>query len=293
MAIINLENEFLQVVLNPEHGASVLKFLVKKDKDWISLMPDSQVSFLMIPYSNRIENGTFSFEGKQYQLANKEKHAIHGDVRIRNWSIKNVSSDYICCEFDSNSYSDINWPWSFKVCVEYQLIKNVFCSRLILLNQDKTTMPAGLGWHPYFNRNLTQKQESVFLSMKVKSAYPDAYNNRIPSGYPIPLTSEQDFSTEKLLNPNYFLDTCFYGYDGNGYISWPKTGIKLNFQCSACTHLVIYTPLEQPYFAVEPVTNANNGINFYTQNEFQSGIISLSPKKIFEATFKQEVNILK
>ena len=41
--------------------------------------------FLMVPYSNRIEDGRFSFLKKNYQLDNADQHAIHGDVRERPW----------------------------------------------------------------------------------------------------------------------------------------------------------------------------------------------------------------
>jgi aldose 1-epimerase len=154
-------------------------------------------------------------------------------------------------------------------------------------------MPAGMGWHPYYNRVLSRAGEVVHLCMKVKAAYPDANGNRIPSGPAESLTPAQDFSTEKPLAPDYFLDTCFQGYDGQGYIVWPLSGIRVSFQCSPeCTHLVIFNPLNKPYFAVEPVTNATNGVNLYSQGELQSGIVSLPPGKSFEARFEQRVDIL-
>ena len=293
MTAITLANEFLRVVVDPEKGASVVAFSALKAGAWLSLLPDSNPGFLMIPYSNRIENGRFSFEGSQYQLAPGEDHAIHGDVHLRSWTPNTISPSHISCQFSAAAYPDINWPWPFEARVDYQLRENVFASRLVLWNRGDTAMPAGMGWHPYFNRVLGQANEVVRLCVKVKAAYPDANGNRIPSGPAGKLTPEQDFSTEKPLAPDNFLDTCFQGYDGHGYIVWPESGIRVSYQCTPeCTHLVIYNPLHQPYFAVEPVTNANNGVNLFSRGETHSGIVSLPPGKSFEAGFEQRVDIL-
>jgi aldose 1-epimerase len=103
--------------------------------------------------------------------------------------------------------------------------------------------------------------------------------------------AEQDFSTERTLDPDYFLDSCFQGYDGDGYILWPESRVKLSFACSPqCTHLVIYNPLQSPVFAVEPVTNANNGANLHARGWPGSGIMLLSPGECLEAQFDLRVS---
>jgi len=188
--------------------------------------------------------------------------------------------------FDSQNFSKVNWPWPFKAQVSYSVRANVFSSSVHLQNNADTTMPAGLGWHPYFNRYISKQNESVNLCMDVKGAYPDSNNNRIPSGPPQPLLNHQDFSKEKPLSPHNFLDTCFYGYNGKGYISWPDSGVKIHYTCSPqCSHLVIYNPSNKPFFAVEPITNANNGVNLYSQGESHSGIVALQPGKCLDVSF--------
>lgn len=276
-----LRTENLKLIVNPKSGASIIAFAVKKNGQWLTLIPET--SFLMIPYSNRIENGKFVFEGKKHQLQNTKEHAIHGDVRSRPWHIENINEQAISCIFDSKEFKDINWPWSFKARVEYFLQDHQLISHLSLTNTSDSNMPAGFGWHPYFSRYLTQRDEPVYLQIKVAKVYPDANGNRIPSGPADVLQENQDFTNEKLLAKNNFLDTCFYGYDGNGYIAWPESGIKLMFKTSSnCSHLVIYNPAED-FFAIEPVTNANNGVNLYTQGDKTSGIVSLAPNKTLEA----------
>ena len=93
-------------------------------------------------------------------------------------------------------------------------------------------MPAGFGWHPYYSRWLTREGEPVQWHFAVAGIYPDANNNRIPSGPAQPPTAAQDFRTAKTLDPANFLDLCCAGYDGNGSITWPESGVTVTYRCS-------------------------------------------------------------
>ena len=192
MSEIILENYLLRLIVDPEKGACILAFFVNKDNSWISLMPDVRsgatdlkaACFLMIPYSNRIENGRFVFEGTEYQLKNKENHSIHGDTRNRAWRIEEADSDKVRFFLNSREHQDINWPWPFDAQVEYFLDQNTFTSKITLWNRGTSVMPAGFGWHPYYNRTLLFEEEPVYLRMSARGVYPDANDNRIPSGPP-------------------------------------------------------------------------------------------------------------
>jgi aldose 1-epimerase len=306
MSTITLENDLLRVCLDPDHGTSIKAFYARQGGAWLPLMPDVRqgssrldaASFLMIPYSNRIENGTFTFEGRRYELEQGERHSIHGDVRSRPWHVAGKTTTRMTCTFDSTQHGNVNWPWPFEAQAEYSLEDNVFSSRLALWNRGETAMPAGFGWHPYFNRKLTLEpeetlgQEDVRLRFKVAGVYPDANDNRIPSGPAQPLPAEQDYSVEKALDPDRFWDACFQGYDGNGHIAWPESGIVLSFACSPeCQHLIVYNP-PFPVFAVEPVTNANNGVNLYAAGWPNSGVVSLTPGECLGARFDMRVDTI-
>lgn len=91
MSMVTLENSQLRLVVDPQQGVNVLAFFVQRAQGWLPVMPDvyggnsdlKASSFVLIPYSNRIEGGRFTFQGQIYQLANAERHASHGDVRGR------------------------------------------------------------------------------------------------------------------------------------------------------------------------------------------------------------------
>jgi aldose 1-epimerase len=299
MSEIIIENNLLRLVVDPDKGACISAFFVNKENSWFSLMPDTRTGssdlkaacFIMIPYSNRIENGRFNFEGKDYQLRNKENHAIHGDTRNRAWRIEGADSSKASFLFGSREHKDINWPWSFDAQVEYYLHQNIFTSKITVWNRSASVMPAGCGWHPYYNRTILFDEEPVYLKMNTRGVYPDAHDNRIPSGPPQLPGREKDFSEEKPLDRSLFLDSCYHGYDGNGYIFWPKSGIKATYKCSSCSHLLVFNPTK-PFFAVEPVTNANNGVNLFSKEEFDSGIVPLAPNESLTASFSLQIDLL-
>ena len=86
------------------------------------------------------------------------------------------------------------------------------------------------------------------------------------------------------------IDACYRGYDGGGYIYWPADGLRLDFDCSSsCSHLIIFNPPSRPYFAVEPVVNANNGVNLLAAGDNGCGVQVLEPGDALEARFQLSV----
>jgi aldose 1-epimerase len=297
MSIVTLESTLLRVYIDPDQGTSLKGLYACKDGNWLALMPDvcqplgrlDAASFLMVPYSNRIEDGAFTFEGQSYQLKGAEQHAIHGDVRTRAWKTVEQTATSLHCTFHSVQYENVNWPWPFEARAEYQIQGSVFSQRLALWNRGDSPMPAGFGWHPYFVRTVTREGEPVHLRFTVAGIYPDANDNRIPSGPARPPSAEQDHSLGKLLDPDDFWDACCQGYDGNGSITWPESGIRLAFDCSPeCSHLVVFNP-PFPIFAMEPVTNANNGVNQLAAGWPDSGVAVLKQGECLGARFDMRI----
>ena len=81
---IALANDHLRTVIDPDQGTSLHSFQVCREGAWLSLMPDVEdpscdlaaASFLMVPYSNRIADGAFTFAGQRYELQNAANHAM-------------------------------------------------------------------------------------------------------------------------------------------------------------------------------------------------------------------------
>ena len=44
------------------------------------------------------------------------------------------------------------WPWAYRATQRFSLTPAALNVEMVVTNESGTTMPAGLGWHPYFPR---------------------------------------------------------------------------------------------------------------------------------------------
>lgn len=298
-----LENEVVKLVISPKIGASIFSFMYKLDGNWINIMrptpyeavvnndPGSFASFNMIPFSNRIEKGILSYEAQTYQLAinNPEGHAIHGEVRNRPWRVKRFNRTKVELEFNSPDYTDISWPFRFKAHLKYEIDENRLLIDTKITNISDVKMPVGMGIHPYFVRNLTGDDDKVLLQLSTKGIYPG--ETPIPVGRWQAIPPQLDFNHERELTTD-FLDKCYRLDTGIAAISWENSGVKLVFHLdSAYKHLVLYCPKDDnQVFALEPVTNCNNGFNMANQGVEDTGTLYLLPGE--EVMSKIRINVV-
>ncbi len=76
--------------------------------------PFGLASFPLVPYSNRIGNGRFEWDGQSIALARNflpEPHSIHGVGFQRPWSVQSRSADAIVLGLEYQPGS--GWPWPF------------------------------------------------------------------------------------------------------------------------------------------------------------------------------------
>jgi hypothetical protein len=77
--------------------------------------PYGTASFPLVPYSNRIGNGKFEWDGKQIGLARNfspEPHSIHGVGFELPWTVRSRADDRIVLELDYRPGAA--WPWPFE-----------------------------------------------------------------------------------------------------------------------------------------------------------------------------------
>ncbi|XLE16582.1 hypothetical protein QYS50_20045 (plasmid) [Deinococcus altitudinis] len=149
-------------------------------------------AFLMLPYSNRIENARFTYEATRHQLRpGDDGHARHGDVRDRPWQVEAASGTGLTCTFDSRRFTDLNWPWAFTARVSYRLQGPVLSVSLSITNADTTAMPAGMGLHPYVQRR--DGPDDPELTFTAKGLYLTDHR-LIPSRAAQAIPAERDFS---------------------------------------------------------------------------------------------------
>lgn len=243
--------------------------------------PLPAASFHMLPYSNRIRDGLFEFQGRKVQLDGAKAHAIHGALRKLPWSITEQTESSLICQTQTNDHTEINWPWPIAARIEQSIEDDLLRSTIRLTNQGDTDMPAGFGWHPYFVREVNGSEAT--LTLPVDGIFPDKVGDCLPDGPAIELPDSHDFRKPRLLDAAQRIDCCLSGLSDQCEIDWQDGGIKISMKASEnCRYLVLFNP-DMPHFAIEPVTNANDAFNLTTEG-IESGTQILTPGQTLEAT---------
>lgn len=247
------------ILIDPKHGASIIKcnfngqnILHPTLDNWHkSLDPFQSSSFPLIPFSNRIQNGSFVFQGKQFQLSRNRKdqaHPIHGYGWSSNWHVDVKSNKR--CEL-SLRYKNNDWPWSFDVKYVLSVDGPSFSQNLKVKNISQTSMPIGIGFHPYF-----PDADNAELRFAV-----DGYWENNEEVLPVKWHTLRNLANFSKLTPlkDLRLDNCFTGWSGTTEVFWPKHSKRLFIEASSnLNHAVIYNPRSDPFFCFEPVSHPNN-----------------------------------
>jgi aldose 1-epimerase len=84
-----------------------------------------------------------------------------------------------------------------------------------------------------------------------------------------------DFANGRTV-PDLNLDHCFAGWDRRARLDWPELGVALTIEADAIfSHLVVAQLAE--VVAVEPVTNANDGVNLMARGDPDHGMLMIAP----------------
>ena len=105
--------------------------------------------------ANRIKDGQFTLDGKQYQLAiNNGTNALHGGptgFNVREWEVVEQSLHSITMHYRSKDGEE-NYPANLDIWVTYALTREGSLSIQYKAQSDATTI-VGLTQHAYFNLN--------------------------------------------------------------------------------------------------------------------------------------------
>lgn len=277
-----LENEFWQVGILPQTGASIAFGRVRHNNAWMDVMrPTAEAdygnasycsSFVMIPWSNRIRDGRFRFNGVDYQLevTAKDGTTIHGDVRNRAWHVDHADQTRIDLHIYSAEHENVNFPFRFSGKANYRLDGRNFYMDLAVKNEDSQPMPAGFGHHPYF-----VKAEGVKLQIPFAQEF--ELVNAMPTKPAVDIRPEVDFRTLRTLGDTV-LDHLLTGRIGSEPARMVYPEVELSFYSDPIfEHGIAFAPPGKPFYAIEPVTNINDGFNLYAQGMANTGVFVLEP----------------
>ncbi len=187
----------------------------------------------MAPWAGRVRNGVFMHQSKQHQLEiNMHPHAIHGTVLDRPWKLIDSGSSSVAMKIDLGA----NWGFAGEATQTISVIDDVIEFRL-MVETDDASMPAQVGWHPWFARPCTL--ETKFAHMYLRDEF------GIPTG-------------EKIAPPAGPYDDCFSGSLSSPNLNFADK-VRLEIETD-CSHWVVY---DEPQHAicVEPQSGPPDGFN--------------------------------
>lgn len=230
-------------------------------------------NYALLPYSNRIKHGivahAFGCNPKPALPKNWADlpHPLHGVGWQLPWRIKQQRGREVVLTLDW--LGGKAWPWPFRGEQQLRLLgRHVLQMDLCLINTGNEPMPAGLGWHPYFmsDAGATLRTTARWMQM--------AGTDGLPTGLTSPPAALAEGRTIAIhdLPP---LDNDFGGWCGEAELCWPqRAGLRMRLQASGALrrHCVIYKPLGENFFCLEPVSHANNALALHTSRAAAMGL---------------------
>lgn len=226
----------------------------------------------LVPYSNRLGYRGFRWQGQDYTTApnfGDNPHSVHGVAWLRAWDVAAFNDAELVLRYEHQP--DAHWPFAFDVQQRFTLTPAQLCVQLAFTNTAPVTQPAGLGWHPYFQKRQRSQLQIALSGRWVSDA------TQLPTHRVAQAGIEGDVS-------QFDFDHCFDGWRGPAHIRDEQFSLQLS---SSLQHLVVYTPRDKDYFCVEPVSHVSDAIHM--ADPLHHGLVALDPGKTAEAWMKLDV----
>jgi aldose 1-epimerase len=224
--------------------------------------PLAMASFPLLPFCNRIRNGSARFEGREIRFppnhpAQDSPHPLHGIGWLKPWSVVQAGTTRATLALEVPASEA--WPWRFSARQEVTLTPQALEVAMTLTNEDTAAMPAGIGHHPYFPHTPGTRLTSPVAGMwrGDEEVMPTALEtggavvDKLSSGV---VLSELD------------LDNNFTGWGHTARVDWPADahGPARSLTLRAdppLDYFVVYCPAGYDHFCAEPVSQCTDWLN--------------------------------
>lgn len=295
--IVSLRTDAAELAVAPGVGGSIAAFRASVRGKWIDCLrpatpaalaardPRRTGCFPLVPFSNRIRAGRFTFEGRDVRLplnSPPAPHALHGHGFQAPWRVVSQGDAALTIE---HRYGQGPWPYPYVARQSFDLGSGGLTVTMTVENEAEEAMPLGLGWHPYFSRTpkarLTATVGKMWQTdaevMPVALVDPPA-THRLGGG----IRPETDV-----------MDNCFTGWNQRAVVDWPEWGAGLTLTADpAFKFLVVFTPPGRDFFCAEPVSNCTDAFNLAAQGRRDTGMIVLPPGGSLRAAMRMVVAAL-
>lgn len=216
----------------------------------------SFASAILFPFPSRIENGTYFFNNKKYQLGINETKggsALHGLVYNKTFTaieqLATNTSAKITLQYTANG-TEKGFPFAYHFIVTYTLTNDFLKMDIQIKNTDNQSFPFAIGWHPYF---FSSNLHNSFLQFKSNKKAIFTENLILKKFEEVIIENPFKIGNKKL-------DDCYPLKENDFYFTTPD--YKIAFTTTQNSFLQLFTPMQNKnVIAIEPITAPSNSFN--------------------------------
>jgi aldose 1-epimerase len=237
----------------------------------------------LFPYPNRVKNGRYSFNDKEFLLPQNDyprNNALHGLVYNKPFKVDgtDIENGEISISYHYQKQHS-GYPFEVLLKNKFQLDENSLSIFTTIANIGSEDIPVGHGWHPYFNTS--PKADGYLLQISGNKHFP-IDEHLIPYGNTEVLNSFSDHSTIGAKELNH----CFKLKENEVQrteLVIPKDRVTVTMITEGYPYLQVYTPPHRNCIALEPQTSIPDAFNNLI------GYRHLRPNEILELGLKIKV----
>jgi len=244
---------------------------------------------VLIPWPNRLQDGSYEFHGRRHQLPLNEPdrhNAIHGLVRWAAWTAAEHEPHRAVMEYVLHPQP--GYPFSLKISIEYALSDRGLEVRTMATNLSTEPCPYGSGAHPYLTLG-TATIDRLILRLPARTVLRSDARG-LPIGTEAVETTEYDFRQSRRISSTV-LDHGFTDLerdeDGIAHVELrdPDHGTQVSLWVDqSYPYLMLFSGDPLPdvcrrSLAVEPMTCPPNALRT------GEALIRLEPRSSFTGTW--------
>lgn len=219
-------------------------------------------AYVMAPWGNRIASAPTPVGDRLVRVISNfpDGSAIHGQVYAAAWHPRGDGTFRVRCAGDG-------WPWPYECAQRVTIHRAVLVIDQWLTNLADGPMPAGLGWHPWFQRP---------VDVRINAA--DVLRSNIDLEAVVePVSGAWDLRRMRPMPEN--LDAAWPDPgDPAVELRWPELGITavMRVRSNSGVCIVAASPHDLEAIAIEPQTHLPQGLRRWLTGE-KGGLQSLAP----------------
>lgn len=285
-----IENDEIKIAIS-SNGAELQSIYNKKNST--EYLWDANPNFwakkspILFPIVGGLKNNQYSINGKIFSLNR------HGFAREKEFEVKQISKTRIHFILQSNQESLNNYPFHFKLTVEYSIINNQLFCKYVIENLGNDEMYFSIGAHPAFKVPLDKetKFDDWFLEF-----------NSIEHANIFPLTNEGLLETNsipflqktnhlQLKKDLFYKDALVFKNIQSNKISLKSTSSKrgLTMQFDDFNFFGIWSAKNADFVCLEPWCGVADSINSSGDITKKEGINKLNSNQTFNRTWSIEL----